>query len=120
MVVRGFESQFYFNSQLELLVSFSYPQSKLVGLVANQLVEKEKLPVGPMPDVLRDYPKLELWLRIVGIPELAIKVGIFFYFTVNVRLFLLFKKKIVYDNKFMFYFHFSFSFVFLTVWTIIS
>ncbi|BFZ18307.1 hypothetical protein BsWGS_21345 [Bradybaena similaris] len=48
-------------------------ESKLIRLVGNQLVAKQKLNVDVMPDVLKDYPKLELWLKIVGIPEDAIK-----------------------------------------------
>ncbi|GFN99523.1 kinase suppressor of ras, partial [Plakobranchus ocellatus] len=48
-------------------------ETKLIHLVGNQLVAKEKLNCDPIPEVLREYPKLELWLRIVGIPENAIK-----------------------------------------------
>ncbi|RUS83373.1 hypothetical protein EGW08_008876 [Elysia chlorotica] len=48
-------------------------ETKLIHLVGNQLVAKQKLNCDPIPEVLKEYPKLELWLRIVGIPENAIK-----------------------------------------------
>ncbi|XP_005102666.1 kinase suppressor of Ras 2 isoform X2 [Aplysia californica] len=48
-------------------------ESKLIRMVGNQLVAKQKLNVDNVPEALKEYPKLELWLRIVGIPESAIK-----------------------------------------------
>ncbi|KAH9515184.1 hypothetical protein Btru_019448, partial [Bulinus truncatus] len=49
-------------------------ESKIIRMVGTQLVAKEKLKLlNVSSDTLKEYPKLELWLKIVGIPNYAIK-----------------------------------------------
>ncbi|CAL1528760.1 unnamed protein product [Lymnaea stagnalis] len=48
-------------------------ESKIIRMVGTQLVAKQKLSVNIMPEVLKEYPKLEPWLKIVGIPNDSIK-----------------------------------------------
>ena len=63
------------NNCISYLYISIYFQTKLIRMVGTQLVAKQKLNVDIVPDVLKDYPKLELWLKIVGIPDSAIKVS---------------------------------------------
>lgn len=46
-------------------------------MVGTQILAKRKLNLDVIPESLRDYPKLELWLKIVGIPNDAIKVSLY-------------------------------------------
>ncbi|XP_059146950.1 kinase suppressor of Ras 2-like isoform X2 [Physella acuta] len=48
-------------------------ESKIIRMVGTQILAKRKLNLDVIPESLRDYPKLELWLKIVGIPNDAIK-----------------------------------------------
>ncbi|KAK0058787.1 kinase suppressor of Ras 2 [Biomphalaria pfeifferi] len=49
-------------------------ESKIIRMVGTQLVAKEKLKqLNVSTETLKEYPKLELWLKIVGIPNDAIK-----------------------------------------------